>query len=621
MPTTDGTPRTTRPAWRCRAGRAWAAAGDGLRMYRGTTLLLAITATLALASVLPVAGLLAPDVGRLAPRLGLTAGRGGDLGLPWVTAWQGPAEIASGGLTFFFNLLLTSAAATLAIAGISLLTLCGARALAREGEVSVRRAVGASRRSLIAAAVLEGLLIGGVAAFFGGALGLTGATIAARSWPGPLHPGSATAGLVAVAGVTMIVLTGALLPVIFARRNRIGEAETAAFALFWPALLQLGLSLIVLATGALLARHASRSHHPAAGQTDPLLQLEMPATSAGERATRYGRLLTDLAGRPELGLASLTSPGAIVGLGTVARITTDCGLCYDGGLPIKWHTPRVVHQFVSADSFKALGIPLLAGRGITPADRLGAEKVAVVSRSLARDHFQFGEPIGRTLKAGDDADDWYTVVGVVDDVVPTGFGAGRQPGYTLYLSILQHPVTSADLLLRRPSGPVAPSGAPTLASAVAQTRATVLAITSDAALFAAEQAPLDWFGRGLRWQGWSMLAIAAIGLLAVIRIWVRSAWPEFGMRRAVGARKGQITGIVVRQAIAVAIGGLGLGLWFGPALWSSLPDLVTGLSPWDAGALLPYASALITVTLLGAIEPAWAAARATPHALLGSTGA
>jgi ABC-type antimicrobial peptide transport system permease subunit len=147
-----------------------------------------------------------------------------------------------------------------------------------------------------------------------------------------------------------------------------------------------------------------------------------------------------------------------------------------------------------------------------------------------------------------------------------------------------------------------------------------MATATERDLLAREEAPLGWFGRGLRFQGWSMLAIAAIGLLAVMRIWVRSAYPEFGMRRAVGARHRHIAMLVLLEAIAVALGGLGLGLWFGPSLWSSLPDLVQGLTPWDPGAVAPYAIALVAVTLLGAAEPLWAASRTTPHALLGSTG-
>jgi hypothetical protein len=603
-----------------RLTEARATAADGIRMYRGTALLLAATAAVALAAVLPVAALAGYGNAGIASRLGIGSAHGGDGGLPWTTAIQTPDDVRTGAVGFFFNLLLTSSAASLVIAGLSLLTVSGARALAREGEVAVRRAVGASRRVLTLSALLEGCSIAAGAVLIGGAAGWAGVHLAARSWPGTIGSGSPGVAIVAVAAVSVLVLAGALLPVVFARRQPIGEEEAKPLALFGPTLLQLGASLIVLATGALLTRHGTRAAAPVADRHDPVYQLEAPAESLAARARGYEQLLAELARHPELGTISLTSAGAITGLGTVAHVTTDCGLCAEGGLPIRWHKPIVVHQFVSADSFQALGIPLLAGRGIATIDRWGTEKVAVVSRSLAHDHFQSGEALGRSLQVADDQDDWYTVVGVVDDVVPTGFGGASEPRYAVYLSILQHPAERTDLLLRAPkSGLPAAQERALVAHAIAG-RASSADAVPEARLLAAELAPLDWFGRGLRYQGFAMLAIAAAGLFTLMRVWVRSAWLEFGLRRAVGAHRHQVLAIILLRAAMVGGGGLLLGLWFGPAVWSSLPDQITDLSAWDGGAMIPSATVLLVVTLAGAVEPARTALRATPHTLLSSTG-
>ncbi len=605
--------------WRRRLAAARVAALDGFRMYRGTAILLAVTAAAALAAVLPVAALATFRERGLATRLGFATIRGGGLGLPWITATRSPADIQSGAVSFFFNLLLISAAATLVIAAVSLLTLSGARALSREGEVAVRRAVGASRRALTAAALVEGLALSATVILAGGTPGLLATSVATRTWPGAVAPGGGGTALAAVAAVALLVLIGTLLPVVFARRERIGEDEAKPLALFGPTLLQLGLSLIVLTTGALLTRHTDRAPAPATRQ-DPVFQLDAPAGDLATRARDYEEILAQLGRHPELGTVSLTSAGTITGLGTIAHATTDCGDCSEGGLPIRWRKPTVVHQFVSADSFLALGIPLLEGRGITSADRWGREKVAVVSRSLARDHFQSGEALGRSLQVADDPDDWYTVVGVVDDVAPAGFGGGTLPTYAIYLSILQHPARSVDLLLRPPVTGLPPAATRRLVSEAIGTRVRATGVLPESALFAAELAPLAWFGDALRYQGWAMLAIAATGLFALMRIWVRSSWPEFGLRRAVGARRRQLLSIILLRAAAVGLGGLALGLWFGPALWSALPDLITGLAPWDRDVLFPYAIVLLTVTLAGAAVPAWTAMRTTPHDLLGSTG-
>jgi putative ABC transport system permease protein len=589
-------------------------------MYRGTAILLGVTAAVALAAVLPVAILSSFQDGAFSSRLGLALTRGTDLGLPWISDTQGPADIRATAVSFFFKILLASSIATLVIACVSLLTLSGARALAREGEVAVRRAVGASRRALTAAALLEGVALGGAVLLTGGALGLIATVIARRGWPGVVAPGGTGAALLVAAAVAVMVVVGILLPVIFARRERIGEEEAKPLALFMPTLLQLGLCLIVLAAGAMLIRYGHPASTAATARHDPIFQLDADSGDLATRARGYEEILNELGRHPELGTVSLTSAGTLTGLGTVAHATTDCGECAEGGLPIRWRKPNVVHQFVSADSFLALGIPLLEGRRLSSTDRWGSARVAVVSRSLARDHFQSGEALGRTLQVADDPTDWYTVVGVVDDVAPLGFGGGTLPKYAIYLSILQHPARTVDLLLRRPAPGTPAAATVRLVSEIIGGRAHQAGVVSEATLLAAELAPLTWFGNALRYQGWAMLLIAATGLFSLMRIWVRSAWPEFGLRRAVGARRWQLGTIILLRAGGVGIGGLLLGLWFGPALWGTLPDLITGLAPFDAAALLPTALVLLTVTIAGALAPAWSAMHATPHDLLGSTG-
>src|SRR4029077_6503894 len=129
--------------------------------------------------------------------------------------------------------------------------------------------------------------------------------------------------------------------------------------------------------------------------------------------------------------------------------------CREGGILALWHYESAAHEFVSADSFQPMSLHLLAGRGITAADRWSSPRVAVVSRGLARRHFQNGNAIGSMIKVGADPADWHTVVGVVDDAPRPGLGAALEPPFTVYLSVLQHPVPSAGLVARaRPRGSV-----------------------------------------------------------------------------------------------------------------------------------------------------------------------
>ena len=198
--------------------------------------------------------------------------------------------------------------------------------------------------------------------------------------------------------------------------------------------------------GALLARHADVAiAGRVLGPRDAVVRpLTMRDTAPALRSQRYAAFLDQLA---DSGIrASLTSPGGLLGLGTVATVTTDCGECSEGGLPIRWRVKAATHQFVTADTFHMLGIRVVDGRGLTRDDAWGTPRVAVINRSLAAREFQFGEAIGRGIRVVDDGEEWSTVVGVVDDPPAVGLGAGTQPRYSVYLSVLQHPPESLDLM-------------------------------------------------------------------------------------------------------------------------------------------------------------------------------
>ena len=149
---------------------------------------------------------------------------------------------------------------------------------------------------------------------------------------------------------------------------------------------------------------------------------------------------------------SLTARGGLVGLGTVAAVTTDCGQCSEGGIFCRGTSCRRLTSSSAPTPFTRWACVVLRGRGITGADRWGAEPVAVVSRSLAVRHFQRGEAIGRKILLGDDPRTWHTVVGIVDDPVVRGLGGNLQPHFTVYASVLQHPVAAVDLLVRGRAG-------------------------------------------------------------------------------------------------------------------------------------------------------------------------
>ncbi len=548
-------------------------------------------------------------------RLALPPLSGGNLGFAWRAGVQPVAATQQEAVDALGALLLGASLATLAIAAVTILILSLAREAERSAEVSVRRAVGAGRRILLGSALTEGLLVALAGLALGGILG-AGVTGSLADWPGTLRQGGlagAGAGAAAAALVAM-VLGGMSFPVLFPRR-RIGEAESHAPAPLAPSAVQMAASLVALTTGALLARHAGEvtSGHGATLPAGIVSSIAFPGESEAERA---GGLATLLHALEAHGAASVTSPGTLLGLGPVGTVVTDCGRCSEGGLPLRWRVKPATHHFVSADTFQMLGVRVVEGRGIASADTRDAPRVAVIGRSLAAREFQDGRAIGRAIRVVDDGDRWSTVVGVVDDLRAVGVGGSVQPGYSVYLSVLQRPPAAVELLTL--PGSQGADAVPSVVRAALGPGALGPRLTTGA-LLAGQAGALRWFAAQFGLQGWAMLAIAAVGSLTMTRLWIGSLLGELGVRRALGARRARILAHVLLRAGAVGAAGIGGGIWFGAAIWGMLADLVPGLEPWDVELVGRYALVLMLCVLFGALPPAWRAARATPASLLSST--
>ena len=590
-----------------------------LRSYWGTAVLLVAACAAGLGVMLPVTRLASLGTSGVVPAIALPPVRSSDLGIVWGAFAQSPTEVRQAAVGALVRLLLGVAIGVLAVTWLTTLSVSTARADARAPEIPIRRAVGASRRHLFASALLEGCSVAVLALVVGGTAGVAGARLSLGTWPGPVQAGSPTLSLVAVATTLGGIVLGALSPLVFARRaSRIAVVDPTPLGLVVPAV-QLGLSLTVLATASLLARGAARLTAPSEGRSGAGLVFEIASgvSQPAVRAAEYASLLRRLGADQRIDVASLSGPGAVNGIGTVDIVMSDCGECSWGGLALPFHRFFATHYVVSADTFRALGIPLAAGRGLTDADDFAARRVAVVSRSVAALHFQHGDAVGRRIQIGHRSADWYTVVGVVEDQQPAGVGGGLEPRFAVYLSALQHPGTAVDLLVRGRGGPALLDRL--VSRAVGESldpRATRMVRVSEAGLLAAEAAPLRWFGTMSGVEGWALLAIATIGTFAMMWLWVASLLGELGIRRAVGARRRDVLGYVLSRAVLVAAGGVAFGSWLGMMAWDALGNVVAGLPAWDPSAVVRCGLLLAAAALAGALPPAWRAAQASPAALI-----
>jgi len=573
--------------------RAAAPAAWALRTYAQSAAWLTVAAAIALAATL--IGLAA------ASALQLPAVPRADLGIAWTSFVRSPASFQREAIDAFSDLVVALAVAIVVLGVLTIATISLARASARRAELAVRRAVGASRRDLCVAGLLEGGVLALAALVAGLAIGVPGHGIARGTWPGVApSPSLGLAAAVMIALVAAIVL-GTVLPALFAGSGRRGLIVGALpQGLVLPAV-QLGVAFTVLVAASQLVRHGRPAPEATAAVANDgdVFAVDAHDLAPAARATTYAAVLDQLATDRRFDSVSLTSPGVLVGLETEDLIVTRGNV-----------SATVAVNAISPDTFRSMPWRLVAGRGILPSDRWGAPRVAVVNQALA--DYEFSRRIvGQEIRIGDGPDDpWYTVVGVVKDEWGSGFGAQRGPLYAVYVSTLQRPPRVAELVVR-PRQPAAEG----IVRASFGAAWSVTPRGTAASVTAAEAAPARWFGRLLLGEGLAAFAIAILGTFAVMRMWVRAALPELAVRRAVGARRRHVIGFVLARAVAVAVAGVVIGRWLGLVVSGVLPTVLTGV---PSARMMEPALALLAAALAGALIPAWQAARASPALLAAS---
>lgn len=423
---------------------------------------------------------------------------------------------------------------------------------------------------------------------------------ALAAWPGTtVVPGAFAAVMVTLAAAAVLVL-GVTLPALSAGRMRSPAPPSGVPPTLTVAGLQLAISFAVLLAATQIGSHARLLIE---GDSDgPLsngqvLQLDTTGSPA-ERAQHFADLI-----RRSGSVTSITSPGALQGLGTVDVAITDCGRCTLGGIATPQRPVAVAFSVVSPDTFRAMNIHLVEGREITARDDWTGLRAVVVNHALASAHFENGRAVGRHIQIGEGPNNWFEVVGVVEDTQPVALGGALEPRYAVYGSVLQLPPTIVDVLVRPP-----------LRTALEQL-GTVRRVVSEKQWWAETAAPLRWFANALWIGGALVLVLAVLGTGAATHLWVAALMPELAMRRAVGARRRDVLIHVLARAAVVSLAGVGFGLVLSDLTSTPLASLDPGVSGTDFAATMRIALVLVVAALTGAAIPAWRASRAQPATL------
>jgi putative ABC transport system permease protein len=276
--------------------------------------------------------------------------------------------------------------------------------------------------------------------------------------------------------------------------------------------------------------------------------------------------------------------------------------------PSSGQVPLAEYRVCSADYFQALGIPLVRGRWLTSSDAEDRPRVVVINDMLARQYFPGEDPLGKRFKIPPDSSNpWLTIVGIVHDVKHNSLAAPAPP--QLYVSYLQMPDTQMTLVIRTSGDPL---------QVVAAARNEVRSVDPDQPvanvrtmekIVAASVARPRFNMLLLGIFAAVALALAAVGLYGVISYSVGQRAHEIGIRMALGAKRSDVLGMVLRQGMTLVAAGLAAGLAVAlimSRMLASLSSLLYEVSATDpvilAGVVLVLAAAAMVACTLPALK-------------------
>ena len=526
------------------------------------------------------------------------------------------------------RVLLGTVLLLLLIACANVAHLMLARSTVREREMAIRAALGAGRARLVRLLVVESLVL----AVLGGILGVIVAMWGVDLLPAVLDARVPRADGIRIDAVVLIFSACATLitAVIFGLTPALQMARGDAESLKDSgrsvagtvrgrrlrqsiAMMEVALAVIVLLGAGLLVRSFLALRGTDAGFTPTQLLsfnvqfISLPDVSArGQVASTLIDRLTQAPG--------VEAAGAATGFPTV---TPQRGTRF----AIDGRTLTVDEDsgyFIAATPgyFRALRAPVLQGRAIDATDRAGSEPVAVINRTFASQFFPAGDAVGHRLRIinPEQSPEWRTIVGVVGDIKYRGLDENTPP--TLYTPFAQTPFMWLYVMVRTPGR---------LDSLSAAVRSLVPAVAPS--LTAGNIRPMtEVVTQGISGPRFTMLLVSAfaglalllssIGIYGVIAYSVAQRHQEIGVRMALGAGRGDILRLVVREGIVIALGGIAVGLAGSFALSRVLTGLLVGVSARDPLTFALGALVLLVVALAASYTPALRASRVEPMSAL-----
>ncbi|HEY6321838.1 MAG TPA: ABC transporter permease [Thermoanaerobaculia bacterium] len=540
-------------------------------------------------------------------------------------------ERVTGGFERTVFLLSAAVIFVLLVACANVAHLQLARTVERYKEIAIRTALGARPRQVARQILTESALL----AVVGGACGLLLAYWAVSLLVANLPPETPRLGEIAVDGrvvafsLLLALLAGVasgLVPALRSletdlqpalkeggrsttagpRRHRLAQVLVA---------LQVGLALVLAVGAGLMVRSLWRLQQVDPGfRPENLLTLRVNLPSS-----RYAKLQQITAFYDQVLDRIQRLPG-VVAIGA-AQSRPLGGEIWNADLTVKGRPAgaqapplNVDWIVVTPGYFQTLVVPLLAGRVFAATDRLGTQAVAVVNQTLARRVWPGESPLGKQVYTALEGENhWVTVVGVVGDVKHHGQAAAAMPAlYRPHAQFDRYPRAAMTLLVRTVSAPL---------RLAADARSRVWTVdrdvpvsqiqTMESVLYESIGGPRLIMRLLAVFAGLALL-LGAISIYGIVSYSVSQRVHEIGLRMALGARRRDVLGLVVGQAMQLILIGLGAGLAAALALTRLLQAQLFEIGSADPATFCAVSLVLLAVGLLASALPAYRASRSDP---------
>ena len=506
------------------------------------------------------------------------------------------------------SMVQLAAILVLLIGGMNIANLLIARGWDRQRETALRLAIGASRGQVLRQFIFEGLAFGvpavplalGLAWIFLRAMRAVMPARIERFVPGWIQIGiDGRLALVTLGAAILVAIVVSIVPAWQTSRPALVQALSQGGRTMSAGtrrhrvrralvIVQLALALPLLVAAA-LAILAARGLMNAPSGFDPagVLVLRTQLPDAGfERPDARQRFADRLIARVS-GLAGVESAGTIThvplsGSGTSRRIEVE-GLAPIPNQP----PPSVVYRVASDRYFDALRIPIIRGRGFTPADRDAALPVAIVSAAMAAEFWPGIDPVGRRVRfAAEPNAPWTTVVGVAGNILDD---IDRRDVAMLYVPAAQDPPYAVELAVRTAGDPVS------LAADVRRALRDVdpfqpAEITPMTSVIADRMAGFRMIGATMTVLGGLALVLAAVGIYSLMSYSVAQRRHEMGVRIALGATPASVMQLTLRDAATLTLTGLAAGLLLAVPLSRAMASALVG-------TIQPEPSIFVAITL------------------------